>query len=64
MKIDLTSEEIRATLEALQAARDLRTAREGVNLDLHDPLTSAWDKLTLATQGGSLHSFIVRTLHE
>ena len=64
MKIDLTSEEVRVTLEALQAARDLRTAREGVNLDLHDPLTSAWDKLTRATQGGSLHGFIVRTLIE
>ena len=64
MKIDLTSEEIRVTLEALQAARDLRTAREGVNLDLHDPLTRTWDKLTQATQGGSLHGSVVRTLNE
>jgi len=64
MKIDLTSEEIRVTLDALRLFREQRYEREGINLDLHDPLTRAWDKLTRATQGGSLHSFIVRTLHE
>jgi hypothetical protein len=64
MKIDLTSEEVRVTLEALQAARDLRTAREGVNLDLHDPLTRAWDKLARATQGDRQRGSIVRTLNE
>jgi len=64
MKIDLTSEEIRVTLEALQAARDLRTHAWGVNLDLHDPLTRAWDKLTRATQGDRQRGSIVRTLKE